>query len=53
MRERKNEKEERIYVMMALGRVLLQVSVDCMMQRKRFVQMCGTEILEEASWIID
>lgn len=37
--------------MMALERVLMQVSVDCMKHRKISVAMCGTIGLEAASWM--
>ena len=52
-REKRLKKEDRIGVMMGLSRVLAQVSVDCMRQRKRFVAMCGTEGLDTASWMMD
>lgn len=52
-REKRKEKEERIGVMMALGRVLTQVYNDCMRQRKRFVTMCGNEGLDAASWMVE
>lgn len=52
-REKRKGKEEEIAVMMSLGRVLSQVSIDCMRQRKRFVTMRGNEGLDAGSWIMD
>lgn len=52
-REKREEKEDRLAVLFALGRVLNQVSMDCMRQRKRFVRMCGNEGLAAASWMMD
>lgn len=40
-------------VMLALGRVLSQVEIDCMRQKKRFVRMVGNEGIAAASWMMD
>lgn len=52
--EEKREYEEgRLAVLMGLARVLGQVAIDCMRQRKRFFKMVGNEGIAAASWMMD
>lgn len=52
-KERRAEKKEKLAILLALHRVLCQVSIDCMRQRKKFVRMCGKEGLAASGWMID
>ena len=51
--EKRDSEEERLAVLMGLGRVLGQVAIECMRQRKRFFKMVGNEGLAAASWMMD